>query len=158
MPGAILTPIAGVTPQFRSREVSELFRRELTAGGNAIVAKLREYPPQTVGKKHKFTSDRERRYVMWAIRTGKIRIPYPRTERLKASWSYLIQGSSDITLLVWSPMRYAGFVQGVRSGGTLQQTKDMQERKWNSIRPLFGRVWQDTMRRIQTQIRSAVQP
>jgi len=47
------------------------------------------YPPPFAGKAH-FVSERQRRYVMWAIRNGVIKVPYVRTGKLGQSWDYQI--------------------------------------------------------------------
>ena len=46
---------------------------------------LKTYPPQS----HKpllFKTVRQRRYFFWALRTGKLHVPYRRTDKLKRGW------------------------------------------------------------------------
>ena len=52
------------------------------------------YPPPFTGKAH-FVSERQRRYVMAAIRRGTIKVPYVRTGKLGQSWDYRITVSGN---------------------------------------------------------------
>ena len=65
------------------------------------------------GKPSKFKTEKQRRYVLWAIRTGAIRVPYRRTNSLYRSLTSkvgLTGGSVYIT--VGSNKPYAPYVIG----------------------------------------------
>src|SRR5512146_3153004 len=79
---------------------------------------LANYPPPS-GKPMTFTSDRQRRYVMMAMRTGLITVPYRRTMNLARSWAVDWGeagnlGRFEITNSATSPqgVRYADLVMG----------------------------------------------
>ncbi len=69
------------------------------------------YPAQWSHRHTPEWTDRQRRYVMWAIRTGEIIVPYPRTQELAASWSTTLNG---LTAIAGSTAGHARLVQGVR--------------------------------------------
>ena len=52
------------------------------------------YPPPFTGKMV-YKTERQRRYVMWAIRNGVIKVPYVRTGKLGQSWDYRITVSGN---------------------------------------------------------------
>jgi hypothetical protein len=47
--------------------------------------KLMRYPPLFQGR-YPWVSERQRRYVLWAIRNGIIEVPYKRTRRYAQGW------------------------------------------------------------------------
>lgn len=52
---------------------------------HSAITHLKRYPPQS-HKKMSFMSDRQRRWFFWALRTGKISVPYRRTRRYAQGW------------------------------------------------------------------------
>lgn len=62
----------------------------MIVGGNTLKRIMAEYPPVS-RRKQPFKTDKQRRYVFWALRKGLIVIPYfrgqnPRSENMKARW------------------------------------------------------------------------
>lgn len=79
---------------------------------------LQEYPPLPHPKyKLRFYSAKQRRFVMWAIRTGVIQIPYKRTRRLAEGWKVRVDWhfrSSQIKAVVYNTVPYVRWVMGDR--------------------------------------------
>jgi hypothetical protein len=73
------------------------------------------YPPPYTGGAH-FVSERQRRYVMAAIRRGTIKVPYQRTGKLGQSWVYEITPSGNgLRGTVGPGIDYARWVQSSES-------------------------------------------
>src|SRR3990167_3779113 len=47
---------------------------------------LANYPPRPVSFHARFVSDKQRRFFFWALREGKIQVPYRRTTTLGPGW------------------------------------------------------------------------
>lgn len=73
-----------------------------------VIPNLAKYPTAS-GKRMKWKSEKQRRFVMAAIRSGDIEVPYHRTGNLSAS--YQKQPLADGLALV-SNAAYAGYVRG----------------------------------------------
>lgn len=73
-----------------------------------VIPALHKYPSQS-GKKMQWASDKQRRFVMAAIRRGDIQVPYRRTGDYGNS--FMKQPTSDGVALV-SNLSYAPFVRG----------------------------------------------
>lgn len=79
------------------------------------------YPPPYHGGAH-FVSDRQRRYVMWAIRNGVIQVPYVRTGKLGQSWTYEIHSTGNgIRGAVGPGISYARWVQSSQHQARIHQ-------------------------------------
>jgi hypothetical protein len=60
------------------------------------------YPPQT-RKPQPFKTARQRKYFFWALRTGKIQVPYRRKDKVKKGWRSRIDlRGSDVSLVAWN--------------------------------------------------------
>jgi hypothetical protein len=73
-----------------------------------IIPNLAKYPAPS-GKKMQFKSARQRAFVMAAIKTGDIQVPYQRTGNLSASYQKVPTGNG---LLLTSSLPYAEYVRG----------------------------------------------
>ncbi len=79
---------------------------------DSVLPHLREYPPAS-GKKQPFKSAKQRKYFFAALRSGKMRIPYPRSGSLARNWKLSsIGGMRTITGRITNPRPYDKFVQG----------------------------------------------
>lgn len=94
------------------------YRKALQRPVELLTQDLANYPPPS-GKPATFVSDRQRRYVMMAIRSGLITVPYRRTMNLARSWAVDWGESSnlgrfEISNSATSPtgLRYAELVMG----------------------------------------------
>lgn len=76
---------------------------EAVADDNVLPA-LRQYPPQS-GKPMQWASEKQRRYVMAAIRAGAIQVPYQRTGNYAASFQKqpIPDGMSVVSQLAYAP-------------------------------------------------------
>ena len=77
-----------------------------------LVEILRAYPPYRyvpIRQAGGWRSEKQRRYVMAAIRRGEINVPYARTQTLNRSWKTVGAGVQQIVV---NETPYAGFVMG----------------------------------------------
>lgn len=75
---------------------------------------LKTYPPQT-HKKQPLKTVRQRRYFFWALRTGKIHVPYRRTEDIKRKWQARVDlRGTSVTLNLTNTSDHADGVIGDR--------------------------------------------
>ena len=80
----------------------------------ALRAALGAYPSQR-RYRMRWTSERQRRYVMAAIRSGRIVVPYRRTGRLREGWQINTRlDGNGATMSVTNSVEYAAGVMGAR--------------------------------------------
>lgn len=119
---------------------------------------LRTYPPRKLGMKIRWKSDKQRRYVMWLLRSTH-NIPYQRTLDLANGWHCLVSinpRSGVISARTWNDaisktpgsgqQPYMRFIQGDIGTGTSQSSlsrynKPIQpfhkDRGWQPAQPLI---------------------
>ena len=78
---------------------------------------LATYPPPYAGEPPmEWVSEKQRRFVLWAIRTGKIKVPYHRTGAYGWNWRVRrdksVTASEGVAYLLSNKMAYARFVGG----------------------------------------------
>jgi hypothetical protein len=61
-------------------------KRGIAAGAALLKAKMADYPPPNP-KPQPFKSDKQRRFVMAALREGRLGFPYKRTGKLGQGWT-----------------------------------------------------------------------
>lgn len=81
-----------------------------------VQKEVKRYPPQYGGSPpfEGFKTDKQRRWFFWALREGKIQVPYKRGKAagLGGSWATEVQGfAGNITGVVGTNMPYAKYVQ-----------------------------------------------
>lgn len=75
---------------------------------------LKTYPTPS-RKKQPFKTVRQRRYFFWALRTGKIQVPYRRAEDIKRKWRARIDlRGTEATLNISNSSDHAAGVIGPR--------------------------------------------
>lgn len=88
------------------------------AAGRYLRDRLQKYPkPQKSIRRRVafpetgdgFFTEKQRRWFWWALRTGRLRLPYKRTGALRQGWQF-IQGGAGSVLI--NETHYAKFVQG----------------------------------------------
>lgn len=115
-------------------------REAVRAGTIAVHKRLPPYPPQA-HRPMEWKSDRQRRWFFWALRTGRIKVPYRRTGTLGRFFAtrVLETGSKRIVGEIGTHIRYAPWV--------------VSEETWRGIGPqarIHRGVWwtlQDVARR-----------
>ncbi len=76
-----------------------------------ILDELSYEPPRFVGKRI-WTSEKQRHYVMWLLRSTN-NLPYKRTHKLSESWKvFLVTAPGGMAIRVENPTKYAAFVVG----------------------------------------------
>ncbi len=112
-------------------------------------APLVHYPPQSGNKKVPFVSDKQRRYVFWAMGKGIIDVPYQRGRTLGNSWKTAVtkirMSSRGIAGRMGTNIPYAQLVQwrktqSRRFRGNWTTTDDVVE--GNFVRRNVDRVFQ----------------
>ncbi|HSW63423.1 MAG TPA: hypothetical protein VLH56_08945 [Dissulfurispiraceae bacterium] len=69
-------------------EIPKISEGRLRGRMESAKKRVTTYPPRYAGQpEHVWASEKQRRYVMWAISTGRIRVPYQRTGRFMDSWN-----------------------------------------------------------------------
>jgi hypothetical protein len=64
-----------------------VFFRPMTEATAHVQNKIAQYPPSPAGRKQGFKTDKQRRYFFWALKNGKITLPYKRTGTLGRKWT-----------------------------------------------------------------------
>lgn len=100
----------------RFGNLSGVLRQPMAASLETLRSYMADtYPPPFAGKAH-FVSERQRRYVMAAIRRGTIQVPYVRTGKLGQSWEYQITVTGNgLRGEVGPGVNYARWVQSSES-------------------------------------------
>lgn len=76
-----------------------------------LLDELAYEPPRFTGKRI-WTSEKQRHYVMWLLRSTN-NLPYRRTGKLSKSWRVtLVTAPGGMAIRVDNPVKYAGFVVG----------------------------------------------
>lgn len=70
-----------------TKEIPEIAEGRLRGRMVSAQKRVSTYPPTYAGEPpHHWASEKQRRYVMWAIRNGTIKVPYQRTGKYGESW------------------------------------------------------------------------
>lgn len=124
---AVTIQIQGVdklTAKLGRLQANSLLRRPMEASLIEIETWIKAYPSQQSTKPNpgQFVSERQRRYVMAAIRRGTIKIPYVRTGKLGQRWTRRIaERSNALVGTVGNNIRYAPFVQSAERQARMHQ-------------------------------------
>ena len=97
-------------------KLSEL--RQLTGGLKLVAAHIigimQQYPPRRLGVKQPLKTERQRRYFFWALKAGKIQVPYqrgssPGSRNLKQQWRVVVETPTRV--VAENKTKYARLVQ-----------------------------------------------
>jgi hypothetical protein len=123
----------------------------LKAVGEFAQGQMRKYPDYTYVSRTEaygkpFQSARQRRWFFAALRSGELKIPYPRTGTLQRGWKLEPRGSEEMAIRNTTP--YGRFVQNS------PQARMMTLRQWRSLQTMLmqekaqiQRVMQDAWNR-----------
>jgi hypothetical protein len=64
-----------------------VFIRPMTEATAHVQNKIANYPPSPGGRPQPFKTEKQRRYFFWALRNGKITVPYKRGGTLGRKWT-----------------------------------------------------------------------
>lgn len=112
-----------------------IIQAALFVGGQEVKKIMATYPPVS-RRKQPFKTEKQRRYVFWALRKGIIVIPYyrgqnPRSERLGSRWT--VRSETARRVVVANNASYAQLVQGDK------QTAYHKETGWRTARDVVTR-------------------
>ena len=124
-----------------------LSRGVLRRRGEAVISALRRYPPAYRGvPAHRWASERQRRYVLAALRAGTIKVPYQRTRAYAAAWHLEEEKQGfSLTTAGRSADRYARYVGGDAFG---RGQAHIHAGRW----PLVADVVRAKMARLPTEV------
>ena len=110
---------------------------------NNVLRETATYPPRkyvSIAEAGGWVSDRQRRWFFWALKEGKIEVPYKRTGTLGRSWQQRVARETDsIVGVVGSQGQiapYNVYVQGP------QQSRMMELIGWKKIEDIYKPHWQ----------------
>ena len=101
--------------RFEHGAVVQILRPPMEASLLDLYNDLTDYPPPSTGKA-RFKTAKQRRYFFWALRTGRIQVPYHRTLKLGQSWAWHITTTAHgLRGEVGTNMPYVKWVQRAES-------------------------------------------
>jgi len=129
----LIQKLNGITNTDLARDIAQKVADE------AVVPELAKEPFRTTHKKMPFTSAKQRAFVMAAIRTGDIQVPYVRTGKIGMSEKH--QTSNGIDVVV--PAEYSDLVrtkgrQARYHEGTWDTTEDIAQKIESDTAELIG--------------------
>lgn len=111
---------------------------------------LTDYPSKSTGKV-RFKSTKQRRYFFWALREGKIQVPYHREGKLGQSWTTKIdETGGGMYGKIGTNMGYAKWVQSAESQARIHQGN------WLTDEQAFGKRRDEIVQRFRIAIRAAL--
>jgi hypothetical protein len=125
-------------------DAAESLRPAMEMSLKAIFARLQIYPPPA-RRKFNFVSDKQRRFVLWAIRTQRIEVPYKRRHSggLAGAWkSQVSVGLGSIVGVLANRMPYAVYVMSPSRQASYHRnvwptTKDIVSEMRDTVRGIF---------------------
>jgi len=133
--------------------VQKHLRRAMDRSVKDIQRKLQEYPTGKPGPMV-FTSDKQRRYFFWALRQGKIQVPYRRTGTLGRKWKTRVTGADRIQGIVENPTPYAPMVQGDEQAaihrGRWEPASKIVEKREKQVRRFHEDAIRDAIREMES--------
>jgi hypothetical protein len=136
------------------------------AADDYLLKVLREYPPQkyvTRAKAYPETGDgffttKQRRWFFWALHSGKINVPYRRTQGLRKGWKTYGTGRKQI---IANETPGAQFVQGAGTQSRheklvgWQTTADIIEERMDKIIKAFNGAVKKAARKLGLKVEGA---
>jgi hypothetical protein len=150
--------ITGVAPLLRKLDAitaDRTLRTAMNASLSMLQSDLQKYPkPPTAGSFPGFVSVKQRRYFFWALRSGRITVPYRRTGMLGRAWTSRITGRG------LNMVGVIGNVMG-KSYGRYVQDRQRQARihqgRWATVQAVARRRRRAVVAEFQRAIRAAIQ-
>lgn len=130
-------------------EVPKIGRAEIYKSlqrARAVLAREADVPPG----KYPWKTDRQRRYVLWAMSTGVLKRPYQRSHKYSRGWRLRAMKSG------WQLMNetdYAGWVAGVPGVGQAR----LHRGRWAAFRPAVQAELRELPKRVRTSLRTLVE-
>jgi hypothetical protein len=95
-----------------------------------------------------WASEKQRRYVMAAIRRGEITVPYKRTQNLRRGWRKIGSGAQAI---IANEVGYAGYVMG-----DTEQARRFSIMPWRRLMQRIQQAMPTIIKRAEAAIKQAV--
>lgn len=137
--------IEGAIRRLNAITQDDALRRGMNAACRIIINALARYPRPPEGFQMDFVSEKQRRYFFWALRSGKITVPYRRTGTLGRLWGYRIDGYGlGMVGLIGNPImrHYGKWVQDRESQARVHQGRwptyqDVAREKTGDVKRAF---------------------
>jgi len=130
----LIDKLNGITNADLARDIAQKVADE------AVVPELAKEPFRATHKKMQFTSNKQRAFVIAAIRTGDIQVPYVRTGKIGISEKHATSNGIDVVV----PAEYSDLV---RTAG--KQAK-YHEGTWDTTEDIASKIESDTAELIGT--------
>ena len=139
-----------VLKQIDSLGQPNAFRRPMGQAVDHLEVKMKAYP---IGNQHRpqpFKSEKSRRFFFWALREGKIEVPYrrgksPGSEKLGTSWTTKVSADGR-TGRVGNDTTYAQLVQD-----STRQTAYHKRTGWNTVQAIAKKEQATVLKFFQIQ-------
>ena len=121
------------------------FKRPMNQAVQHLIRRVAKYPPQKHGRSQPFVSLRQRRYFFWALASGKIQVPYRRTNTLGRKWTPKVS-TNGRRGEVGNNTGYGPFVQGSRqsrfhAGGGWKTVENIAESEAGAVVGYFEKEY-----------------
>ena len=123
----------------------------LKAGADHLKNQARIYPPRRLGAHVEFVSDRQRKFFFWALKNGKIEVPYargssPGSEDLANRWSAK-ESNQGLTWTIGNNASYARLAQDED-----KQTQMHKRTGWHTIQRIVDHEGPKVVRLIAEEV------
>lgn len=124
------------------------YRPAMSASSEVFIGFAKVYPSQSK-KKYPFVSEKQRRFVIIAIRKGLIQVPYVRRKSggLSGAWTYSVQSSlRKLEAKIDNAMPYGHWVMHTTSQAQYHQNNwPTTDAVMDESIPQISAIWQRTM-------------
>lgn len=108
-----ITGIEPIKAKITTLAQGQAYARGIATGATIIKSFMADYPAQ-IHKPQPFKTDKQRRYVMWALKNGVLSFPYKRggsgSQRLGARWT-IVFTNNGLGAIISNNASYAAMVQ-----------------------------------------------
>jgi len=99
--------------------------------GKLVEIETKRYPAPS-RRKMQFVSEKQRRYVMWLVRQGKV--PYRRTHQLETGFNTMVKSiGNDVVATVGSSAPHAAWVKGHKRFGSAGPQAAYHRGTWKTL-------------------------
>lgn len=121
------------------KDLADYYREEYI---KPLIVKLKKYPPVRDRRDLvKWKTDKQKRYMMWLWRKGRIKLPYSRNNDLKNGWEGDVQYNEEdeqITIDITNKEEKSQFIVG--KVGFSNAVRDIKKYE-NPIQPFHKKLW-----------------
>jgi hypothetical protein len=145
--------------KFGSAKVSETIHQATLKSVLYVHSQIPAYPPPPLPGSFEFVSDKQRRYVMWAIKAGTIQVPYRRRHSGGIGGSITTKVSTlgrDMVGTIGTNMVYAPWVISDRAIGDRGPQARIHQGRWWTLQGVFKAAQNSIVEIYRQAIRSMI--